>query len=77
MNRRDLFKMFSGVAGIPAVAAIEKLELKPGDTIVLKFKDHLPQYAAARIDDVMAQKFPGHKILILDNGADINIVVNK
>ena len=74
MTRRDIFKMFAGVAGIPAVKSVETLDVKKDDTIVLKFEEHLRPSAVGFIRDTMAEKFPGQKVMILDNGASVEVL---
>ena len=55
---------------------IEKLELKPGDIIVLKSKHVLSERAYMNLKDSMDKIFPNHEhqVLILEEDLDIMVV---
>lgn len=75
MNRRDLIRMLSGgVAGIPAVKSIERMELKKDDTIVFSYDGHISDSAKLHILDSLAKAFPGHKAIVIDQGAELKVI---
>ncbi len=57
------------------IAAIERLDLRPGDTIVVRCKAHcLSAETAARIEAYIGERLPGHKILVLDKTLYLSVV---
>ena len=77
MNRRDIFRMFTGagaLAGIPKVKQVERLAMGDNDIIVLKFPNHLGMKNMACIREHMAHEFPNRRVLILEGGADISVI---
>lgn len=81
MNRRDVFKIFGGSAAIPAVQSVEQLKVESGDTLVLKFKQRLTQENHEQIrrtfNNSLSERFPDLRLIILDNGADIQVLKRK
>lgn len=53
---------------------IARLDLQPGDILVLKCKQHLPREACDRIRDMMKNVTAGHKTIVLDGGLEIAIL---
>jgi hypothetical protein len=53
---------------------VGRLDLKPGDLLVAKFKERLPQTAIGRIRESFNAVIPGVKVLVLENGADLAIL---
>ncbi len=82
MTRRDILKLLRGNAAagavLPALKSVERLEVKPEDTIVLKFDDHLSHANIEQIRESFRTaydgKFKDMPVLILDGGADISIL---
>lgn len=74
MNRRDLLKVFGGAAGIPAVQSIERLEVKPEDTIVVTYPGPLSDRTATAIANAIKGKFPEQKVLVLGEGMTIKVL---
>ena len=56
---------------------MQKLELNPGDILVLKCEGTIDQNGAARVKRYFDEKVPGHTVLILDNGADLGVLAHK
>jgi hypothetical protein len=52
---------------------IAKLELKPGDKIILKYPGRLSDVAFERLRVSMKPYFPDHEIIILEENMDIQI----
>jgi hypothetical protein len=55
-------------------AKIAKLELKPGDTIVLSHALKLSFEIMGRLKSQLESIFPGHRVLVLDKGLDLSVV---
>jgi hypothetical protein len=56
------------------IQAIKRLRLRPGDIIVLKTQKVLSHNAFENIRSVVADNFPGHKVLVLEEGMDIEVI---
>jgi len=74
MTRRDIFKLFGGASALPAVKAVESLQVSPKDTIVLKLEHRLSGKDFERIFALMKEKFPNQRVLILDKHVEIKVV---
>lgn len=59
---------------IPPIGEVKRLELKPTDTIVVRYEGHIPPQAQAYIKRVLEDRFPGHTVLVLEQGLDIEII---
>lgn len=53
---------------------VVKIDVGPGDVIVLKSKFQLSQKYYDHIMDVAKENFPDHKVVILEEGMDIQVV---
>lgn len=53
---------------------IARLDLQPGDMVVLKLRDRVPREALDHFRKTMMDVTRGHKCLILENGADLAIL---
>jgi hypothetical protein len=68
------------MAAIPEIivnvmaAEIAKLELNPGDTIILKVAGKLSYEMIERLKNQIESFSPGHKALVLDQGLDLSVV---
>lgn len=59
---------------IKFLGSLQKLRAAPGDVFVLKFKEALDEATVARFVKQFYSVFPGHKVIVLDRGADIGVV---
>ena len=55
---------------------IVKIDLRPGDKIILKSKDYLSEEARKSVETFAKSNFSGHQIIVLQDGMDIEIVGN-
>lgn len=62
------------ILDLPEVRSVERMALNPGDTIVLTFKGRVRQQTLEIVKATMEGKFPGHKCLVLEEGADIKVI---
>ncbi len=53
---------------------LQRLEMKPGEVLVLKCQDRLPLAAVERIKAHFTNELPGVKVLVLDGGMDIGVL---
>lgn len=53
---------------------IARLDLRPGDLLVLKIKERLPMEGMRRVKEMMEGAIGGHKCLVLEGGADLAIL---
>lgn len=51
-----------------------RLELAPGDVIVYRHPKAVDRFAAAKIKDELGKGFPDHRILVLDDGAELSAI---
>ena len=56
------------------MGVIQSKNLKPGDVVVLRYKEVLPDNAFAGIDEVMTRQFPDNKFLVLHGGTEISVM---
>lgn len=54
--------------------SVHRVKLEPGDTLVLTFPGNLGMEACERIDKHMAKVFPGHELIILQDGMTLSVV---
>ena len=50
------------------------LDLKPGDTIVLRSEKMLDQQQYDTIKTLVAAEFPGHRVVVLDGGLELSLL---
>lgn len=53
---------------------ISRLDLKPGDIIVLRTKRVVPDHVATRMREMMKDIAPGHRALVIEDGMDIALL---
>lgn len=55
--------------------SIRVLRLEPGDVIVASFPDHnrIPGGALEQIRDALKEKFPGHEVLLMGGGVELEV----
>lgn len=56
------------------IGEVKRIQLQPGDVLVVKLKKEFTQVAMARIIDCVRDTFPGHKIVFVENDIDLTIV---
>lgn len=54
--------------------AVKILPLRPTDVVVFRSPEFLPDNAKAWIRATLTEAMPGRKILVVDGGADIDII---
>lgn len=50
------------------------LDVKPGDTILLRHEKHIDDTDRAAITGSVTRQFPGHEVLILDGGLELSVL---
>lgn len=65
MERADLEKILEAVKVMP---------LRPEDRVVLKMKETLSDEAREVVRGIAEALFPGHRIVVLDAGADLEVI---
>jgi hypothetical protein len=58
----------------PGPFEIARLDLRPGDVLVLRSPEPLSQATVARITAFIENKFPGHKAIVLENGLSLGVM---
>ncbi len=53
---------------------VKVLPLRPGDILVIRCKDRFPMEAMDRFRALLEKEIPGHRILVLENGTDIEVL---
>lgn len=53
---------------------IATLQLQPEDTLVFKFQHRISEANCERLTTQLKEKFPGVKAIILDEGADLQVL---
>ncbi len=53
---------------------IARLEMKPGDVLVIRSKERLPRVMIDRLGDLVKPILRGNKCLILDGGLDLAVL---
>lgn len=54
--------------------SIGSIELRPGDTIILKSAGPLTPNATLRLEEMVKQKFPGNTAIVLERGFDLAVM---
>lgn len=52
---------------------LHALELKPGDVVVYLHPKPLAEVHTARLESMLAMAFPGHRCMVLDDGASLTV----
>lgn len=77
MDRRELIKVLTGgIAGLPAVDSIQRLELRSQDRLVVKVKGLISDDQAARIKAIIERNFPERIVMVIDNTIDLQVIRN-
>jgi len=58
----------------PNGTQVTRLEYRPGDTIVVKCKDHISDYARSSTGKLLDGLFPDCRTLLLDGGVDVSVI---
>jgi hypothetical protein len=74
MDRRDLFKMFGGTAGIPLVRSVEKLEVRTDEVIVITTEHALKPAQREGIIDAFKRMLPGRKAIVIEGPIKIQVM---
>lgn len=53
---------------------VQRLTLKSDDVIVISTERSISSHVAEHIHELVALKFPGHKVLVLSDGLKIGVV---
>ena len=53
---------------------VGKLDLKPGDMVVVKFPGKLTADGVDALQRGLKEIFPDHRAIVLENGADIDVI---
>ena len=56
------------------IGDLQRLELKPGDTLVLKANQVLSQEVIHRLKEQMTDRFPDVPFIILDAGLELGVL---
>ena len=67
----DVVKAMQGRVFEVARIEIARLELKPGDKIVLKYPGRLSDQAYENLQASLKPSFPDHEIIVLEEGMDL------
>jgi len=73
----DIGVLEPGMRGYYPIADIEfiaRLDLRPGDILVIKCKQHLTFEAAANMRETFKMISKDHKIMVIDGGADLAVL---
>lgn len=70
------FRLTHGPLGGPSSPefVISRLDLKPGDIIVLRTKRAVPDHVATRLRAMMKDVAPGHRAVVMEDGMDIALL---
>jgi hypothetical protein len=53
---------------------IKRLRLEPGDILILRMRGRITMAAAEHIRNVFQNEIPGHKVMVLEDGARLDVV---
>lgn len=56
------------------VGHLDRLELRPGDRLVLSTPHQVTSHQADVLTTRLAELFPGHQVLVVDAGAQLGVV---
>lgn len=54
--------------------AVKVLPLRPGDLLIFRSEDRLTFEQTERVRGLLEKNIPGHRVLVLDGGADIEVL---
>lgn len=52
---------------------VQRLELRPGDVVVIRVSEHISAETAARVRSYCSQAFAGHEVLVLGPGMSVEV----
>lgn len=53
---------------------LQRVSVEPGDTLVLKVPQPLPDDVCARLSERIESLFPGHKCIVLCDGLELGVI---
>lgn len=56
------------------IGDISKVDLQPGDVVVVKLARALTQAAGDKLAELVQPYFPDHQVLVLSDGIDLEVV---
>jgi hypothetical protein len=59
---------------IEIMGKLERLELKPGDKLILTFPGEISEKQEAQIKSAMEREFPNNRFVVLASGAQLHVV---
>ena len=62
------------IARIQIFESIQRLDLKPGDTLVIRFSTPIPSAERNHLKQRLTELFPQNRFLILGEGAELSIL---
>lgn len=68
----EAFRRLRAMLGL--LSRVRVLSLKPGDVLVLRYDRELSEDEAHQAAEILRREFPGHRGLVLDDGAEIVVV---
>lgn len=73
MDRREALATLAAIP-VSAITSVERVEVKPGQALVVECDKHISAVTAAHIKAVCAEVFPGVKVLVLGDGLHLKAV---
>lgn len=64
----------AGLEGAKLIGEVQRLELKPGDLVVLKCEDTIRPEFEVYLRKQAARLFPGHETIVIHGGIDLQVV---
>ena len=58
-------------SGVRYLGDLQRLQLEPGDILVLRTKELISADTADRLHENFKRILPGHKVIVLDAGIDV------
>jgi hypothetical protein len=70
------FRLINGPLGAPSTVEfhISKMELKPGDFLIARFKRQLSQQQAAGLRERLKDVLPNNKVLVFEGDVDLSVL---
>ena len=56
------------------IESVNALRLEPGDRLVVRFAGKLSRDQAEHIRTVLEQELSGHRCIVLDSGAELDVI---
>lgn len=53
---------------------VRRLQLRPGDIVVVTTNSHLSEHAQDRVTEIAKEQFPDHKVMLLDAAMGLAVV---